>query len=226
MKRVFIILLLLVQYSFAWGQTDIPLTKCEAFMPRAILDNMILKESIVNNFMADPTYGQVGKEPSSKKYWIVYSDRADNNTYVAPGSTRVYKTLGWNEPLRIARISGKYALVYVEPNKKVKWPKISPDAICMGWIPMDHLLLWDTCLADDKGILVIGLCSAGDSCFAGDNVIYQCTPIHNDHTGFFQCLNGGTPFIRDGVNTVLDKKNKFNVGVCFAEQFHQRLAFS
>ena len=122
-------------------------------MPRAILDNMILKESIVNNFMADPTYGQVGKEPSSKKYWIVYSDRADNNTYVAPGSTRVYKTLGWNEPLRIARISGKYALVYVEPNKKVKWPKISPDAICMGWIPMDHLLLWDTCLADDKGIL-------------------------------------------------------------------------
>lgn len=152
MKRLLFILIALIQCVNVWGQDDLTLTKCEAYLPSVLLDNTVLKESVVNEFLKDSSYGQAGKAPSAKKYWVVYSDRADNKTYRNSNGTAAYKTVGWNEELRIARISGKYALVYSEPNAKVKWPNISKDAIAMGWIPMDNLLLWDTCLADDKGI--------------------------------------------------------------------------
>lgn len=129
-------------------------------MPRAILESVVLKESQINEFLKDPYYGQgkeSGKVPDSKKYWIVYGDRVNNKTYTTSSGTTVYKELAWNQPVRIARIENNYALVYSEPNTKVMWPKISDSHESLGWIPMDRLLLWDSCLADNNGILLKAL---------------------------------------------------------------------
>ena len=57
-----------------------------------------------------------------------------------------------NEKLRIASIENKRALVYVEPVASTTWPKISSQAICKGWVPMDKLLLWDICISDETGV--------------------------------------------------------------------------
>ena len=151
MKRLFLIFTTLLLSLQVWSQNDLLPSKCEAFIPEVLLKNAVLKESTINNFLNDASYGQKGT--STKKYWLVYSDRENNKAYETPGGTQVRSTLKWNEPLRIARISGKYALVYSEPNKKVTWPKISKDAKPRGWVPMDHLLLWDSSLADDNGVL-------------------------------------------------------------------------
>lgn len=151
MKRLFLILTTLILTFQAWCQNDLSISKCDAFIPKELLKETVLRESEINAFLKDPHYGQKGS--STRKYWVVYSDRENNKTYTRPGGTQVHTTLSWNEPLRIARISGKYALVYSEPNKKAAWPKISRDAVVKGWVPMDHLLLWDSSLADDKGIL-------------------------------------------------------------------------
>lgn len=161
MKRILIILLIIAQHITVWGQSDVKLpNKCEVYMPRAILESVVLKESQINEFLKDPYYGQgkeSGKVPDSKKYWIVYGDRVNNKTYTTSSGTTVYKEVTWNQPVRIARIEGKYALVYSEPNTRVMWPKISDTAEPLGWIPMDRLLLWDSCLADNNGILLKAL---------------------------------------------------------------------
>lgn len=150
MRRIQFFLLFLLQASMLSGQ-ELP-AKCEVFLPKVILENTVLKESDVKSLLADPTYGQKQQRPSEKKYWIAYSDRQGNVTYTTPGGSTPHSVLSWNETLRIARISGKYALVYKEPNKKMTWPRISADAECKGWVRMDNLLLWDSCLADENGI--------------------------------------------------------------------------
>lgn len=151
MKRLFLIYITLLLSLQAWSQNTLLPSKCDAFLPNDFLESAVLKESTINNFLKDASYGQNGR--NTRKYWVVYSDREKNKAYKTPGGTQVHSTLNWNEPLRIARISGKYALVYSEPNKKVTWPKISTSAKEKGWVPMENLLLWDSSLADDKGIL-------------------------------------------------------------------------
>ena len=150
MKRIFLLFFVLIQSSVIIGQ-ELPV-KCEAFLPKIILDNAVLKESDANALMKDPYFGQKSQKPIERKYWIAYSDREMNKTYTTPGGSTMHSILSWNEPVRIAKISGKYALVYWEPNMRTVWPKISADAVCLGWINMDNLLLWDSCLADEKGI--------------------------------------------------------------------------
>ena len=54
--------------------------------------------------------------------------------------------------MRIAQIQGNYALVYSEPKVGLQYPLISELAECKGWVPMNHLLLWQSCLANDRGI--------------------------------------------------------------------------
>lgn len=161
MKRLLVILLILVQHINVWGQgsssAQLP-SSCDAYLPNAILKANVLRESDINKFLTDKAYGQKEK-PDAKKYWIVYSDRVDNQTYRDSKGQYPYTVNGkpveleWNEKLRIARIEGDYALVYSEPNAKVQWPKISKDAVSRGWVKMDNLLLWGSCLADDRSIL-------------------------------------------------------------------------
>ena len=125
--------------------------KCEAFRPKK-LASIVLTESEAEALMASADFGQ-GDAPQKGqfKYWDVYSDRDNNTTYEAPGSSVKFSALRFNEQVRIARIQNGYALVYTDP-KVVTYPLISEAAECKGWVPMKKLLLWQNCLANDRGI--------------------------------------------------------------------------
>lgn len=123
--------------------------KCEAGLPEA-LSKPIIKESVANRITKLADFGQSNK---IARYWIVYSDRAENNTYEQPSANSPKcTTLGFNETVRIAKIQNGFALVYTEPLKSATYPQISKDAVCKGWVPMKNLLLWQSCLANEKGI--------------------------------------------------------------------------
>ena len=123
--------------------------KCEASMPR-VLNGIILNEKDADALLASSDLGQ---GTGTGKYWIAYSDRENNTTYNGPQeSSGKCSSLKFNEAVRIAKIKDKFALVYVEPNKQTVYPKISADARCCGWIPLNRLLLWNSCLANERGI--------------------------------------------------------------------------
>lgn len=124
--------------------------KCTAFRPEALYSSILFSD-VANKLAASKDYGQ-SSTSKSKEYWIVYSDRADNPTYVAPGSSTVYKKLAFNEKVRIAKIESGYALVYKEPKEQAIYPAISSQIEWKGWVPMNKLLLWNTCLANRQGI--------------------------------------------------------------------------
>jgi len=74
--------------------------------------------------------------------WQVYSDRANNQTYTeSNNSSAAHSTLGFMEQLNIAEIRNDFALLY-KSNEISNDLKISKDAQCFGWIPIDNLLLW------------------------------------------------------------------------------------
>ena len=152
MKRLFItIVTLSVGLCASASEISTPLPgKCTAFRPEALYSS-ILYSDVANKLASSKDFGQTSTG-KSKEYWIVYSDRADNPTYIAPGSKTVYKTLAFNEKVRIAKIENGYALVYREPKEQAIYPAISSQIEWKGWIPMNKLLLWNTCLANRRGI--------------------------------------------------------------------------
>lgn len=151
MKKLFSALVFLIAGISAMAAditTPIP-GKCTAFRPESLYGT-ILYEKRTEKLASSKDYGQTTIN-RAKEYWIVYSDRAENPAYVAPGSSTVHTRLDFNEKLWIAKIENGYALVYSE-GKTEAWPKISSYAEFKGWVPMSHLLLWDTCPANDTGI--------------------------------------------------------------------------
>lgn len=124
--------------------------KCEAFQPTVIKNNILLKESDAEK-LSKTEWGQRDKT-TDRKYWTVYSDRDNNPTYTAPDGKTKCGTLAFNEQLRIAVIKSGYALVYSEPKISETYPKISSAAESRGWVPMSKLLLWESCLTNDRGI--------------------------------------------------------------------------
>ena len=130
-------------------------TQCQVFRPE-FLKKYIVKESELSKLTASGkkkkslSYGQDG--PKTGEFWYVYSDRSDNTTYESPSvnSTKC-GSLDFNEEVVIAKIEGDFALVYTEPGAPV-YPQISRRAKSRGWIPMNHLLLWNSCPANEKGI--------------------------------------------------------------------------
>ncbi len=151
MKK-FSILLILFFFSLAnaFAAPTLP-DKCIVFYPDVLLSSPILKDTDMKAFMKTPDFGQ-RREPKDRRFWIVYSDRDDNPTYAMPDGATRYKSLTMNERLRIAQIKNGYALVYVEPQADIAYPKISQYAECKGWVPMKNLLLWHSCPADEAGI--------------------------------------------------------------------------
>ncbi|MDR0507076.1 MAG: hypothetical protein LBH32_09730 [Dysgonamonadaceae bacterium] len=80
---------------------------------------------------------------SNTLVWKVYSDRANNKTYKEPTvSSGVHSTLAFMEQLNIADVHNGFALVY---KSSYEGQAIAKDAQCMGWIPVDYLLLWEEC---------------------------------------------------------------------------------
>lgn len=124
--------------------------KCTAFRPESLYSSILFTD-VAEKLAKSKDFGQ-GSTAKAKEYWIVYSDREDNPTFTAPGSTKVYKKLAFNEKVRIAKIENGYALVYSEPKEQAIYPALSSQIDWKGWIPMTKLLLWNTCPANRKGI--------------------------------------------------------------------------
>lgn len=149
-----------------FAQTDLP-DVCKVFFPEVLLTSSVLTERNANALVNSADYGQ-NKPPRNQKFWVVYSDRDNNTTYASPGRTTKYKTLGFGQKLRIAKIQNRYALVYKEPVEDIAYPRISQHAETLGWVPMENLLLWHSSIADPKGIyykalLCINLDEVGSS---------------------------------------------------------------
>lgn len=149
MKRLAFLFIYLLCVCGMQGQTiELP-NKCEVVRPN-ILKHALLRQSDIDRLMNSGDYGQ--KMTSEKKFWVVYSDRDNNVAYKTSTSKEEATSIPMNTKLRIALIENKRALVYIEPQSNIKYPKISADAKPIGWIPMDNLLLWQTCIADEVGV--------------------------------------------------------------------------
>ena len=147
MKRLLTIIALVFSYVCVFAQTDLP-GSCTAALPK-LLEPDLLRDQDIQAFLKSPNWGQDNKTNS---YWKVYSDRANNVTYKSPSNkSERFATLGLNDELRIAKIQDGYALVYVEQYTAAIYPKINKP-VSKGWVPMNHLLLWSSCPADEKGI--------------------------------------------------------------------------
>lgn len=147
MKKFLVLASMMLSISLAATAQSMP-KRCSAFKPNQLIKESIREADIQQLKSSD--YGQTQK--STSKHWIVYSDRENNQTYVSSTGNATKEKLKLNEKLRIAEIANGRALVYSEPVAKTSWPRISADAVCRGWIPMDNLLLWDVCLSDEHGV--------------------------------------------------------------------------
>lgn len=148
MKKIFHVLLLT---TFALSiQAQVLPSKVEVFSPFA---KDIYTEDEVNQLMSVPGWGQ-NKKITNKRYWEVYSDRDENPTYYKSNkSSNVKATLKLGQKLRIAKIENGFALVYEDKNlNEGNFPQISNHATCYGWVPMDKLLLWNSCPTNSYGI--------------------------------------------------------------------------
>lgn len=123
--------------------------QCKVWLPK-ILDNDVISKKDAQTVLKSG-YGQ-NPAPARKSYWVVFSDRDNNTLYSTSSGSSSCGSLKFNERVIIAEISSNgYALVYSEP-KNERYPLISSAAQSKGWIPLNRLLLWDKCLADDAGV--------------------------------------------------------------------------
>lgn len=147
MKALFVLTLSSFMSYYGVAQT-LP-SQCKAYMPKVLDKTTIFRAD--TKTLANNNYGQNG---STSKYWDAYSDRCDNVTYKgASKSSGESGKLKFNQKVRIAEIQNGFALVYTE-NKAggVNYPQISGDVKCLGWIPMENLLLWNSCPTNEYGI--------------------------------------------------------------------------
>lgn len=146
MKKISVLSIFALSALSFFAQT-LP-NKCLVSKPSVLVTKM-LREVDVEKLLSSPDYCQ--SESRNKMFWIVYSDRDNNVAYTTSTGSTPACTLAINERLRIAQIENNRALVYEEPVASTTYPKISAAAQCKGWVPMEHLLLWDICIADEIG---------------------------------------------------------------------------
>ena len=147
-KFIISILLCCICMIFTKAAPQLP-GNCEASLPQLLLKPTI-KDVDTRALISSNNWGQNSK---ANKYWTVYSDRSHNETYNSASATSgKCDELEFNEQVRIAKISGDFALVYTEKMKGVSYPLISAEAKSRGWIPMKNLLLWNSCPTDEYGI--------------------------------------------------------------------------
>lgn len=154
MKNRIIISAIFVYCSTLLHAVNVNLPKqCIAFLPEILYKSEVLLKTDADKLAKSKTFGQDVIPQGEKRYWNVYSDRANNKTYQEPRkNSSKYSELMLGERVRIAKIENEFALIYSEPKIASKYPIISAEAESKGWIPMDKLVLWDKCPANDKGI--------------------------------------------------------------------------
>ena len=129
------------------AQTNLP-GQCQVGLPK-IINSELIKDKDVKQLIQSSDWGQSDK---TDHYWVVYSDRENNVTYNKPDkSSGRFGSLNFNEELRIAKIQNGFALVYKEEKTNSIYPKINK-GVSRGWVPMTHLLLWNSCPTSDLGI--------------------------------------------------------------------------
>jgi hypothetical protein len=101
-----------------------------------------------------PVYGIDISSPCTiwNRYWLVYSDRDKNITFISPGGTFVKDTLNFMEKFLVAESRGTFIHIYKE-NQSTVWPQISPTAVDYGWISKDRMLLWQHCLRNVSSLI-------------------------------------------------------------------------
>lgn len=148
MKKVFLVVIFTIAAMVINAAPKLP-AQCKVGVPSE-LNAILLKESSANKVVSSGDWGQSNR---ISKFWIAYSDRDGNVTYDSPSREAAkFSTLNFNETVRIADIKNGFALVYSEPVREIDYPQISAEAKVRGWIPMNNLLLWQSCLANNLGI--------------------------------------------------------------------------
>lgn len=165
-KTLIMSLCALLGYLCASADTKLP-PRVEVFNPN-VLQQRLIFESDVQDLLKRSDWGQ-SNAPREKKHWAVFSDRDNNTTYASPSKSTPFSTLNFNEKVIIARIENGFALVYTDP-KYPAWPGYSEQAVSKGWVPMENLLLWQSCPADTKGIYKKALLAANIESKANRNL--------------------------------------------------------
>ena len=149
MKRIILFMYMAGMAISAMSQPSLP-SKVTAKKPELLNKGLLIQPQLDNEFRNGSKWGQ---KKTIDYWWIAWSDRDNNQAYMEPRTnSQKAKTLGFGERVVIAQIEGDMALVYIDP-KTEKFPIIPSYAKSVGWIPMDHLLLWNTCPADTRGVL-------------------------------------------------------------------------
>ena len=159
MKKELLLLFFLLSAVFGYAQPALP-SYCEAFRPAELSGSqrsLTIKQSDIDRFMRNSRYGQDRR--NTGEYWQVLSDRDQNPVYASDSGSEVIGHLEWNQAVTIASVSNDRALVITGTFSKGDYPKIPLNARCLGWVPMDKLLLWETCPTDDAGIYYKALIS-------------------------------------------------------------------
>lgn len=158
MKKIYILITFAFLLLTATAQ-KLP-EQVSVFMPQ-ILQKQTITISETEELLSDQYLGQK-KSVKNRRYWTVYSDRSENPTYASPQSNAAIVTkLNFNQEVRIAQIQNGYALIY-EDNLN-EYPNISKFAKSLGWVPIDKLLLWNTCPTNDLDIYYKALIAANIS---------------------------------------------------------------
>lgn len=159
MKKELLLLFLLLYAAIGYAQPALP-SYFEAFRPAELSGSrksLTIKQSDIDKFLRNKSYGQTRR--NTQEYWQVLSDRNRNPVYASDSGSETVGYLEWNQAVTIARISNGRALVITGTYSKGDYPKIPLNAKCLGWVPMDKLLLWETCPTDEAGIYYKALIS-------------------------------------------------------------------
>lgn len=127
--------------------------QCNVFMPQLLKEYIVRKtdlDDLANSRGKAKDYGQ--KTESTNMYWKVYSDRSNNACYENPKGNDQCGTLGFGEEVRIAQIENGRALVFSVEGTGFRYPQIPANAKIRGWVPMENLLLWSLCPANEHYI--------------------------------------------------------------------------
>ncbi len=181
MRKTLFVILAMCSTLLVYAQEGIPVLpkKVKVGKP-AILEQQPCKlEELKKEFCAERKWGTKKTVP---EFWFVYSDRSYNVLYSDANKTRKLEaTLAFKQELVIADVQGDMALVYEDRNRDGRvYPMIPQDqAKCLGWVPMDHLMLWDKCPTDRRGVQYKALISVNLNELKGD--VYNFKDKYYEH---------------------------------------------
>lgn len=178
-KLLYSSIVALVLSGVALNAQTLPSDGVKVHQPKVLLSPLV---HIKDAQALSRDWGQTEK-PNAYKHWVVYSDRSDNTAYSSPSSSAsTVGALKFNEEVRIAEIRNNFGLVYREPKKGVAYPQISEKAQVVGWIPMDKLLLWQSCPVNENDIYQKALLVANLDQVSGSDAIDLGNAYYNPET--------------------------------------------